>query len=152
MFLWNCSLFYCATFVTLQSSCCRPLFTFIPLYQIIQSPVSSTMNVSLLRLHIKEHWCPLQCNPHLPSNAIVSKYPSPQNNTHTHAGIPLCCISTHSPLETNYHFNCMCCCIIGCPLPSQIFTFLFVNCCVCNTPTVDCCIRTTLHDILSHIL
>ena len=63
-------------------------------------------------------WCPLQCNPpstpHSPGwKVIVSKYPSPQNNTHTHAGIPLCCISTHSPLETNI-ISIVCVVALGC--------------------------------------
>ena len=108
----------------LQSSCCRHLFTFIPLYH----PINCVIRERLLCLHILKSTDCVSAIPHLP-----------------HTYIPLL-QSTHSPFETEYHYNFVCFVVLGCiilfPLMT-IFTFLLVNCCVRNTPTVDCCIRTT---------
>ena len=138
----------------LQSSCCLPCFNFI-LY-IIQSPVSS-VNVSLLSVSTLKSTvrCPYSAIPHLPHNHPGCKVPI--SNTllpkiiHTHTpAVPSCCVSTHSPFENEYHFNWIFValgCIFLFPL-MEVFTFLFVNCCVRNTPTVDCCIYarlTSLH-------
>ena len=84
-----------------------------------------SVNVSLLCLHIKDHWCPLQCNPHLPSNAIVSKY-----YTHTRRHSPL--VHKHSLSLGNQLLIISIVCVVasGCiflfPLKYSHFSLLIV--------------------------